>query len=117
MEESNGHILSLFSAGFLGQYCYYRVPFESGSLFFLVAGLPKSVFLPSDPNKAVSVITSISTRLKLNHRSMCHAYLRHQKYNIREKSDKMIAKNNIGQLEIVFDKDDRITEIDPQVFQ
>jgi len=111
LEQADGHALSMVVAGIKGNCCYYRGPYEGGAVFFLVMGLPATLFEPVPAERVLRVIPEVLSNFSVDHRVMATSFLKSQGFNLTEAGQQIAAERNKSTISLDFDEQARITNI------
>lgn len=79
---ANGHELALLACGLFKRTAYYHLPFEGGTAFMLLLGLPDVVFEPVSAERALFVIQQVIQYHRCDHPTMVSAFLSSQGFNV-----------------------------------
>jgi hypothetical protein len=113
LDVADGHRLSMVASGLVRKTCYYRGPYEGGSLFFLVLGLPIELFARVTAERACTVISQLIETFEVDHRLLAESFLQDQGFALSAVGDGLHAVRDDGSaLDLAFDAAQRITEIE-----
>lgn len=116
LSQVDGHQLSMLASGLVRKTVYYRGPYESGALYFLILGVPADVFAPSPVERICAVIGQVIETFEVDHRRMAEAFLHEQGFALTTVGSGLHAiRDDGGTLDFAFDDAGRITELNASV--
>ena len=111
LDVADGYSISLAASGLNDNCCYYRAPYSGGALFFLLFNIPNEVFQSVEAAQAIEVITEVISHVDVEHRLVCESFLHSQGFKVELSKDKMNAIRGDDTIKIIFDSQQRISEI------
>ena len=112
LDVANGHSISLAASGLNDNCCYYRAPYSGGALFFLVLDVPNKVFQSLEAVRVIEVIMEVISSVDVDHWIVSESFLNSQGFTVESSKDKMNAIRGNDTIQIAFDSQQRILEID-----
>lgn len=111
--EVNAHTLGMIACGLSAEpVCYYRGPFDGGSILLQFSGLPENVFAPLPMMQVVPLVTQIISQFPVDQRIMLQALLYCNHTDCAWEDNVLVASFD-GQepTRFAFDEEGRISDI------
>ena len=111
LSQVDGHALAAVAAGPNTHSCYYRGPYDGGALYFLVSGLPDSVFAPAPLPRVLTALTQTLSQFDIDHVEMAQSLLTVQGFTLQQQENQLVAQRHQDELCLRLDKQQRIQTI------
>jgi len=99
---ADGATLAAVAAGPNPNCCYYRGTYDGGVLYFLVSGLPESVFVPATLPRILTALTQTLSQYEVDHREMARSFLTAQGFTLHQQGAQLTAQRAQDELCLVF---------------
>lgn len=108
--QADGHALALVASGVCDADCYYRGPYDGGTVYLLLGGT--TLRRPTAPERIATVLAEAVAYADVDHRRVATSFLRREGFVLDDRPESLSGSALDGRtVEAIFDRSGRLREV------